>query len=80
LTRARTPGQTLALIEGVELFTKSEVAQQYSDLEPFMKRDASVPSRLPTLNAFRDRLVSHLRRVKVIEKGTDRRFALALSL
>jgi hypothetical protein len=36
-----------------------------------MMRDAAVPSLLGTLNAFRDRLVSHLSQVKVVEMGKE---------
>ncbi len=34
-------GQTLALIDGVELYTKEEIYEAYPELEPYIKRDIS---------------------------------------
>jgi hypothetical protein len=47
-------GQTLALVEGVEVFSKRVCADRYPALEPFLYRHAVSQSSLETLNAFKN--------------------------
>ena len=54
-------GQTLALIHGVELYTKKEVAEYYPTLKPFLYRRGDV--RMEDLNDFKESLLLHIKNV-----------------
>lgn len=57
-------GQSLGLIEGVELYTKSSISNQYEDLRPFLYRQDADKN---ILNAYRDVLIDYLEKIKVQE-------------
>lgn len=45
-------GQTMALINGVELYDKSEIAEMYPPLAPFLWREDPTPEQFDALTAF----------------------------
>jgi hypothetical protein len=55
-------GQTLSLMDGIELYTKKSISALYPDLEPFMTRSESRAKR-SVLNHYRDEI---LQRMKVL--------------
>lgn len=61
-------GQSLGLIENIELYTKSSVAKQYPDLYNFLYRKEG---DLAILNAFKDVLFDYLKKINVIEINND---------
>jgi hypothetical protein len=59
-------GQTLALVEGTELYTKGQISEHWPELSPFMKRQEElVLSSLSVLNKFNDLLVAHLKPLRI---------------
>lgn len=60
-------GQTLALVEGRELYTKRTVYEHFPPLGPFIYREAT--GNLAVLNEFRDRLIKA--RIIIAEYSSD---------
>ncbi len=59
-------GQTLALLEGSEIYTKGQIAEQYPELTPFMRREEDeVLTSLDSLNVLHKRLLQHLKKIKI---------------
>lgn len=57
-------GQSLGLLENIELYTKSSIAKQYEDLTNFLyRKDADIN----ILNAYKDVLIDYLSKIKVQE-------------
>lgn len=61
-------GQSLGLIENIELYTKSSVAKQYPDLYNFLYRK---PDDLNIINAYKDTLCDYLEKINVREINND---------
>jgi hypothetical protein len=60
-------GQTLALLRGQDLYTKTSVTQALPALAPFLRREReTILSSLHVLNAIRDELLRELRGVRVV--------------
>ena len=57
-------GQSLGLLEGKELYTKSSIAKEYNDLEPFLYRK---PADLNILNAYKDVLIEYLEKIPSVD-------------
>jgi hypothetical protein len=58
-------GQTLALIDGKEVYSKKGVSSLFPDLEPFMMRDTdTILNNLHTINKYKDLLIEKMK-VKV---------------
>lgn len=63
--------QTIALIEGKEIFTKKVACAQYPDLTPFIYREQTqIPHLLHLLNTYKDILLHKLEHLQLVESGT----------
>ncbi|KAL9643196.1 hypothetical protein ABK040_001684 [Willaertia magna] len=58
-------GQTLALIEGVELFTKSDISNYFNELKPLLYRDDNVlyEEKINILNNFKEIFIDKIKYV-----------------
>ena len=55
-------GQTLALVDGKEVYSKKGVSALYPDLEPFMMRDTEkIVKNIQTINKYKDLLMEKLK-------------------
>eukprot|EP01090_Pellita_catalonica_P000562 TRINITY_DN10384_c0_g1_i2.p1 TRINITY_DN10384_c0_g1~~TRINITY_DN10384_c0_g1_i2.p1 ORF type:complete len:357 (-),score=55.06 TRINITY_DN10384_c0_g1_i2:537-1607(-) len=63
-------GQTAALLEGVELYSKGTVGERYPTLQPFLQRNlAETIDNIKKLDTFRDRFVDLLCGIKLKTLG-----------
>ncbi|ELR13196.1 uncharacterized protein ACA1_100110 [Acanthamoeba castellanii str. Neff] len=70
-------GQTLTLLRGQDLYTKTSVAQALPALAPFLRREREpILSTLHVLNSIRDELLHELRGVRVVAQGELNLFCL----
>lgn len=62
--------QTLALINGKQLFTKKELCAQFPECEPFIyRKEIDSKSAIKILQNLCDKLVSEMKRVQIRKKG-----------
>jgi hypothetical protein len=70
-------GQTIALLRGQDLYTKTSVAQALPSLGPFLRREReTILGSLYVLNEVRDELMRELRGIRVVALGELNLFAL----
>src|SRR4051794_15535102 len=58
--------QSLLLIEGIEIYSKREVADNIPELEPFMYRKPEVLNNLSIINKYKDKLINYMKNMITI--------------
>eukprot|EP01124_Arcella_intermedia_P013886 TRINITY_DN20264_c0_g1_i1.p1 TRINITY_DN20264_c0_g1~~TRINITY_DN20264_c0_g1_i1.p1 ORF type:complete len:571 (-),score=143.74 TRINITY_DN20264_c0_g1_i1:18-1493(-) len=62
-------GQTLALIDGIEIYTKKKMVEQYPTLEPFIYRNRElILQNLKILNNYRDMIADRISSLQFKQK------------